>query len=502
MKEIKFCEIIKINELSYLSKNDIRELPCAKSTGRLDTPYKNLRNSSLRQRPQGVLVFSLKKILIVSLSVFLLASVGNIGIYQVEASSAPAGIVYSVPITLTNTQSAATPIPFQQMITMNSAAYASYEAPNLQNVEFYNSNGAVIPSWLESGNSNTSTNTIYWLKLVNGIPANSSVTVNMGFASPSTNLLSTQTTGEAPQLSSTYGEYDNGDNIFQVYYNFEGIGTLSGLTLSNGTMSFNDGVFLTPPITGYTYLQTASKYRIPLIIESFGKANSSNCYPGVEYNSSGDQFYGVGNNAQYYILSPPDTIHGSFNYGTYYVFGMAVTPSLIVGYSNYIQIATQSASPAASGGVGLAFGTYPGQDYSFFYWMRTRAYPPNGIMPGVNVTATLSRTPAQAGSSSTPATSKSSSFIIIIVAVIALVVIAGVLALLLVRRKKSKKGPSATELIKETAARNAPKAKTKGMETSNPADRLQRLKVMLDKGLITQQDYDEQKKKILEEYTK
>ena len=189
--------------------------PVPRAQGVWTPPIKIYGNSSLRQRPQGVLVFSLKKILIVSLSVFLLASVGNIGIYQVEASSAPAGIVYSVPITLTNTQSAATPIPFQQMITMNSAAYASYEAPNLQNIEFYNSNGAVIPSWLESGNSNTSTNTIYWLKLVNGIPANSSVTVNMGFASPSTNLLSTQTTGEAPQLSSTYGEYDNGDNIFR-----------------------------------------------------------------------------------------------------------------------------------------------------------------------------------------------------------------------------------------------------------------------------------------------
>ena len=48
------------------------------------------------------------------------------------ASQVPAGIIYSIPFTLTNTQPVDTPSPFQEMIEVDSAAYSSYESPNLQ----------------------------------------------------------------------------------------------------------------------------------------------------------------------------------------------------------------------------------------------------------------------------------------------------------------------------------------------------------------------------------
>ncbi len=47
--------------------------------------------------------------------------------------------------------------PFQQMILVDSSAYASYEATDLKNVEFFYANGTIIQSWLESGKSQTST---------------------------------------------------------------------------------------------------------------------------------------------------------------------------------------------------------------------------------------------------------------------------------------------------------------------------------------------------------
>ena len=101
------------------------------------------------------------------------------------------------------------------------------------------------------------------------------------------------------------------------------------------------------------------------------------------------------------------------------------------------------------------------------------------------------------------ATSKSFSFIIIIIAVVVVVVIAGVVTLLMVHRRKSKKGAMAgVEPVKETGTTKTPLTRIPGVEVFDPADRLKQLKVMLDKGLITQQDYDEQKKKILEEYLK
>ena len=136
------------------------------------------------------------------------------------------------------------------MITVDSATYSSYEAPNLQNVEFFDSNGSVIPSWLESGDSNSSSDSIYWLNLGNGIPANSSITINMGFAPTSINLFNPQMTGEAPELSKTYGEYDDGRNIFKYYNNFGN--STSGWVASTGVAATaSDGLTINFSQNGY-----------------------------------------------------------------------------------------------------------------------------------------------------------------------------------------------------------------------------------------------------------
>ena len=139
----------------------------------------------------------------------------------------PKGILNFVPLTIKNNQSISTSSPFQQEVVVNSANYQQYEASNLQNVEFFYPNGTIINSWLESGNSNTATSSVYWLK-ISGIPARSSITVYMGFASKSTNLFNNVNDGEAPQLSSTYGEYDDIGNVmnkgleYQIYFDPSG----------------------------------------------------------------------------------------------------------------------------------------------------------------------------------------------------------------------------------------------------------------------------------------
>ncbi|MGC9146151.1 MAG: WD40/YVTN/BNR-like repeat-containing protein, partial [Nitrososphaeria archaeon] len=67
----------------------------------------------------------------------------------------PVAILYYVPIEITNRQLQPTQDPYQQLVLINSSEYSKYEATNLQNVEFFYANGTVIPSWLQSGNSNT-----------------------------------------------------------------------------------------------------------------------------------------------------------------------------------------------------------------------------------------------------------------------------------------------------------------------------------------------------------
>ena len=60
----------------------------------------------------------------------------------------------------------------------------------------------------------------------------SSNTIYMGFyAKGTSHLSSSRPFGEAPQLSSTYGQYDDGANVF-LYYN-DGVST-SGLSVTNG----------------------------------------------------------------------------------------------------------------------------------------------------------------------------------------------------------------------------------------------------------------------------
>ena len=110
------------------------------------------------------------------------------------------------------------PSPFQQLIAFNSLKYQSIEQTNLLNTEFFYVNGTIIPSWLEANNLATSANTLFWLNLRHGFRGNGTITVYMGFATPSTTLFNLNT-GEAPELSSPYGTYDSGANVFIAYAN-------------------------------------------------------------------------------------------------------------------------------------------------------------------------------------------------------------------------------------------------------------------------------------------
>src|SRR5208337_55499 len=75
-------------------------------------------------------------------------------------------------------------------------------------------------------------------------------------------LLNSQTTGEAPQLSSTYGQYDNGANIFLSYFN--GNTNPSSFTVSPGfTLAQATGVTMPNGETGNAIQVTGSYYVSP-----------------------------------------------------------------------------------------------------------------------------------------------------------------------------------------------------------------------------------------------
>jgi len=160
---------------------------------------------------------------------------------SVQPSTLPNAIVAYLSITVSNAKATAE-APEQEMITVNSSAYSSYEAPNLQNVEFFYQNGTIIPSWLETNASSSSTDSAYWLNMVR-IPAKSQVTIFMGFALKGRNLFNGNDIGESPLLSPLYGQYDDGASVFEFYDNFAG-SRLSPQWTSSGNVMVSNGLHI------------------------------------------------------------------------------------------------------------------------------------------------------------------------------------------------------------------------------------------------------------------
>ncbi|MEM3477011.1 MAG: hypothetical protein QW045_02760, partial [Candidatus Micrarchaeaceae archaeon] len=352
------------------------------------------------------------------------------GFISIQATKAPIPVPQViaknyVAINITNSQTIATPSPFQQMLTVNSAAYAKYEAGNLQNVEFFYSNGTIIPSWLESGNSNTSTSSIYWLKLAKGIPAGSTITIYMGFAPISENLFNSKTIGEAPQLSSTYGQYDNGANVFNFYDNFAGT-TLSSKWSTAGnaaTVTVNNGLTLSGSSSAAAGIVTTSTISFPVVIETYNKVTTQslnsymiatvaaeNIYPQsgsiywqlFDYDYRSSSFY---ESDYYWNGGSWSTItQGNYVYSTtsYYVTSAIVGSSSYNGYLNYTKNVLSTTSSIPSGNLYLALVTAATNNY--IYWLRTRSYPPNGVMPSVVFGSTVFSSPIITTSTSTSST--------------------------------------------------------------------------------------------------
>ena len=182
-----------------------------------------------------------KLILLMPLLFFMIMGIAN-----ATSPTIPAGINYYVPVNITNSQTSATPNPFQQMVTVNALNYTSYinYNNNFANFEYFYSNGTIISAWIESNNSKQLTT---WTKINGGIAGSTKLTIYLGFASKTTNLLSNSGTtgiGEAPQLSSTYAQYDDGVSVFPNYWNFAGTSLPTGWTSSGSDLTVDNGITL------------------------------------------------------------------------------------------------------------------------------------------------------------------------------------------------------------------------------------------------------------------
>jgi hypothetical protein len=359
----------------------------------------------------------------------------------------PSGIVAYVPIAITNYQSTPTRAAFQQLVKVNSSTYADWEAPNLQNVEFFSLNGTVMTSWLESGNSSRSRSTIYWLNLRNHIPGGLNITVYMGFASTGSNLLNDRRTGEAPQLSPGYGEYDDGARVFLYYSDFAGSSLPTGWTsapmqhLTNVSYSVDNGLtFPSQPACcgSIDYNRTyGSGTMIDVDATITGQTGGNGNYGGiVGYRllyERGQTYWGVAGSLSpdNYTLQTCYTVpctylvsNKTYNSGTPVIGTIGFNGTDVVATNNYGAYVTNTSGLTAfpppedptvqQGSSGISL---------FIQWLRVRESPPNGVMPTVTLGSLIS---VQASFSVE---------VVLLGGIAALVIIVIVLAFAIVRRR-------------------------------------------------------------------
>lgn len=358
---------------------------------------------------------------------------------------APTGMQHCIPLKLSNSQSSAVSSGTQIAIAFNAPAYFPYEASNMMNLFAYNGvSGATVPLWLEGNVANEmvqgglSSNVLtYWLKLPDAIPASGTDNnIYIGLLSTTASAFANQGTyqiGEAPQLSTTYGQYDIGANVFNSYWNFAGSLAPSGITKysSSGSVAFNNGVTIKggTSATGGENGVSIPALSIPGSVDFYGTLTTSpvgdsrgwNIYGLSNYLGSSDVNPAAG--GSYLLVDLEGTPSGvncapcvsgnayssfggantvgnvitSGNYvtakGTYNVFTMIFTSTSLstsVGYSS-TKFGTLT---GASGVTSLPFALTAGNNEATYapngatiYWLRTRVYPPNGIMPSVSFNA-------------------------------------------------------------------------------------------------------------------
>ena len=313
------------------------------------------------------------------------------------ASAHPTSIVQYYPVYINNTQTSATPAPFQQMITanlstMSNIIYAS--DGSFSNMEFYYpSNNSIIPSWIES---NSSGNLTIWLNISAGIAASTNETVDMGLSNSTTNMLNNSTNGEAPQLSSTYAEYDDGASVFPNYWNFAGTTLPTSLStdISGGTITVNNSVsFSQSATTDYTLIQTTSTIIEPQVVDAYIPSQSSGTgfriYESLTNNvgeSSGTYGWGWQGGTQYLLYGGSGLASeavASFPTDVWsFVWSATGSQSGSLAYGSTLSTSNTSATIA---NYYLVIGLFydVGSGTVNMQWLRTRAYPPSGVMPSV-----------------------------------------------------------------------------------------------------------------------
>jgi hypothetical protein len=367
-----------------------------------------------------------------------------------STSSTPTCQLSYLPITIYNTQSISTPSPFQQDIAIcNGSINIGNNFAYVNNVTIFNqinSNGSNvyftttcnstpnIYSWYEGQLINGSTYCdVWWINISNGIPANSNVTIYMYIGNISDNYYSQYYpyVGEAPYLSSTYGQYDNGNYVFLLYNNGTHLFPLNNIGINGSeslttnapspwnyalNLSVNGGSATATSWTTSGINQTSNpsfnlpnSYIAQMLVYITGSRPLIDLLTNVQSITSG-QFYvfrfdtrGGGENdlIGYYPAGATSTnvlnqtnITSSTN--TWYMMTaidnndyLYLYKNIVNSYSSYNLAYYGNLEASAKGvgytGGGIAVTTDGRSSTDYFTMILVRSYPPNDVMPSIYI---------------------------------------------------------------------------------------------------------------------
>jgi len=364
-----------------------------------------------------------------------------------------------IQIKIYNTQNIPTPSPFQQQIAIcngsinigphfayvNNPTLFNQIHPNGQNVMFFSpNNNRLLYSWYLGQLINGSTYCkIWWIKLDNGIPANSNVTIYMYIGNSSSNFYQQYYpyVGASPQVDPSR-RYDNGKHVFIVYgyfnnttdgwigYNYSGSwipkATTYGIEMVNNR---HQGTYILPPNNRYIP-------KIPLIVEEawydsdywglnvialFGNTNQQirvsnigSTYSGytsapnlstfAEYNhdwgyiylksavtnttlertSSSTLYLHYGTFYSYFIVNSTHAQAGLYHYNRKQVWAPLTLLNTYTKYNDRSTSTSLNYNPFQYGTLQISAGTTSSIS-QYVQWVIARAYPPNGVMPSIYI---------------------------------------------------------------------------------------------------------------------
>ena len=311
------------------------------------------------------------------------------------------GVLSTVTLTFTNPSTTVIPSGSQIFGNINWSLYYNFLSNDCGNVRFFDMNGNPVYAWMESYNSGSvsniksSTSSVVWFLTTQSVPSNYGAYSLFMQIYPSGGSINNEFDGNywglAGNQSATYGQYDNGANVFpQLYTNFSGTSLPSSPAFTNynngGTVTVNNGITIDLTSTGnYNAYVFDTAIDAPIFIETCALVDTAaaGAVQGVgiylaNSDTSGGYAFGAGwgfgsgtISAGYANIENPGSYSGNS------ILGLAwIANGNEVINDNYTYYSTNNSSETFASPYYASFGAgyNSSASKSTYYWVRIRNY--------------------------------------------------------------------------------------------------------------------------------